>query len=327
MLNRLLSNPYIKMSRIDHWPKNILLVPGYLFAINLTGSDFFDFGTLRNFGWIFLSTCFASSANYILNEYADSKTDLFHPTKNRRINVLETFSGLSIGIVYLIWATFSLVFISFTSIGIILILTYLFLGILYNVKPIRLKDISYLDVVCESANNPIRLLLGWVSISKSMSPPITLIIGYWLLGSFLMGAKRLSEFIQLGKTIDKEMIVKYRKSFKFYNESRLFYFSNLSAYLGVIFLSIFSIKYNPLFIIFTIIVASWIIDYGSQVHIPDSMVQNPEKLVKSYKNFKYSLILFSSFLSAQFVSVELVNTVLETTNLNIIEFWRNLLSS
>jgi 4-hydroxybenzoate polyprenyltransferase len=315
------------MSRIDHWPKNILLIPGFLFAVNLTDADFINFNNIKNFGWIFLSTCFASSANYILNEFADSKTDSFHPTKNQRVNVVKSHSGLSIAAGYIIWVTLSLVFISFIRIGIILILTYLFLGILYNVKPIRLKDFSYLDVICESANNPIRLLLGWVSVSKSMSPPITLIIGFWLLGSFLMGAKRLSEFIQLNALIKKEEIGKYRKSFKIYNESRLYYFSNISAYLSIIFLSVFSIKYNPLFLIFTIIVASWIIDYGSQTHIPDSMVQNPEKLIKSRKNLKYSAILCISFVTAQIVNIEFINSITETTNLNFVEFWRSLLNS
>jgi decaprenyl-phosphate phosphoribosyltransferase len=321
------SNPYIRMSRIDHWPKNIMLAPGFLIAVNLTDANLGSLVNLQRFILIFLSTCFASSANYVLNEYSDSTPDSFHPTKNNRVNVGKTYSVIKVGSVYMIWVLMSLILISFIRIGIILIFTYLLLGILYNVKPVRLKDIPYLDVICESANNPIRLLLGWVSVSKTMSPPLSLIIGFWLLGSFLMGAKRLSEFIQLSKTIDNSSIAKYRKSFAVYNESKLYYFSSLSAYLAVIFLSIFSIKYNPLFILFTLVVASWIIDYGSQVQIPDSMVQNPEKLIKSKRNLKYSLILFLSFLTAQFVNIEFINMLLKTTNLNFVEFWRTLLSS
>lgn len=36
----------------------------------------------------------------------------------------------------------------------------LVMGVLYNVKPIRTKDVVYLDVLSESVNNMIRLLPG-----------------------------------------------------------------------------------------------------------------------------------------------------------------------
>ena len=34
------------------------------------------------------------------------------------------------------------------------------MGIIYNVKPIRSKDIVFIDVLSESVNNPLRFLLG-----------------------------------------------------------------------------------------------------------------------------------------------------------------------
>ncbi len=39
------------------------------------------------------------------------------------------------------------------------------MGVLYNVKPFRTKDIAYLDVLSESINNAIRLLLGWFFVT------------------------------------------------------------------------------------------------------------------------------------------------------------------
>jgi 4-hydroxybenzoate polyprenyltransferase len=315
------------MSRIDHWPKNFLLIPGFLFAVNLTRTDIYIFSNYKNLFLIFISICLASSANYVLNEYADSPTDAYHPTKKSRSSVIQTFPLVKVTAVYFTWALFSILFISFSKIGIALVILYLVLGLLYNVRPIRLKDLPYLDIVCESANNPIRLMLGWVSINSGMSPPITLIFGFWCLGGFLMGAKRLSELIQLSSTLKISTISQYRKSFSFYSLANLNYLSSILGYLTIISFSIFSIKYNTLFIFFTIVVSSWIVDYGSQISIPDSMLQNPEKLIKSKKNIYYSLILMVCFLIAQFVRIDFFNNVLETTNLNFIEFWSSILNS
>ena len=38
------------------------------------------------------------------------------------------------------------------------------MGCLYNFSPVRTKDVPYLDVLTESINNPLRLLLGWSAI-------------------------------------------------------------------------------------------------------------------------------------------------------------------
>jgi 4-hydroxybenzoate polyprenyltransferase len=314
------------MSRIDHWPKNILIVPGYFFAMNLSNLNLIGFLYFKNLFLIIVSACFASSANYILNEFVDARTDAYHPSKKNRAAVIHSYSPIKIAAVYFAWAISSIVLISFSKIGIVLIVVYLILGLLYNIKPIRLKDLPYIDIISESANNPIRLVLGWAS-AASDTTPLTLIIGFWCIGGFLMGAKRHSELIQLSLVLEKSEIIKYRKSFSVYTIHNLFFFSNILAYLSIISFSIFSIKYNPMFIFFTVIVAFWIVDYGSQVNIPDSMLQNPEKLIKSRKNFFYAAMVIISFFMAQFINIDLVNSILSTTNLNFIDFWGTLLNS
>ena len=45
-------------------------------------------------------------------------------------------------------------------------LNLLLAGILYNVPPLRFKDIPYLYSTMESANNPIRFLVGWYVLAK-----------------------------------------------------------------------------------------------------------------------------------------------------------------
>ena len=314
------------MSRIDHWPKNILVLPGYFFALNLSNQNIISILNLKNLFLIIVSACFASSANYILNEFVDARTDAHHPAKKNRAAVIHTFSPIKIAAVYFAWVISSMALISFSKMGMVLVIIYLILGLLYNIRPIRLKDLPFIDIICESANNPIRLMLGWVS-AASDTAPLTLVIGFWCIGGFLMGAKRHSELIQLSLILEKSKITEYRKSFSVYTIHNLFFFSNILAYLSIISFSIFSIKYNTMFIFFTVIVAFWIVDYGSQVNIPDSMLQNPEKLIKSRKNFFYASMVVVSFFVAQFIDFDLINSILRTTNLNFIDFWVKLLNS
>ena len=51
-------------------------------------------------------------------------------------------------------------------------------GIVYNVPPLRTKDKPYLDVISESVNNPIRLLIGWAMVDPTTLPPSSIILSY-----------------------------------------------------------------------------------------------------------------------------------------------------
>src|SRR5699024_5016935 len=67
-------------------------------------------------------------------------------------------------------------------------------GVTYNIKPFRTKDRVYLDVLTESLNNPLRLLLGWAMVDGTTLPPASLILSFWFGGAFLMNSKRLAEY-------------------------------------------------------------------------------------------------------------------------------------
>ena len=64
--------------------------------------------------------------------------------------------------------------------------------------PIRTKEWAYVDVLSESINNPIRLLLGWFALVTSHVPPASLAISYWMAGAFLMAVKRYAEYRHIG---------------------------------------------------------------------------------------------------------------------------------
>ena len=92
------------------------------------------------------------------------------------------------------------------------------MGMLYNVPPVRTKEWPYLDVLSESVNNPIRLLLGWFALVTDHVPPVSLVISYWMVGAFFMAMKRYAEYRHIG---DPRVAAAYRRSFGYYTEERL----------------------------------------------------------------------------------------------------------
>src|SRR3954463_7227709 len=94
----------------------------------------------------------------------------------------------------------------------------LVMGVVYNVRPVRSKDLPYVDVLSESINNPIRLLLGWFAVTTAEFPPVSLLISYWMIGAFFMATKRFSEYRSLA---DPATAGAYRNSFRHYDEEKL----------------------------------------------------------------------------------------------------------
>ena len=55
---------------------------------------------------------------------------------------------------------------------------------LYNLKPLRLKDVFLIDVILESANNPLRFLMGWSVLLPEFYPPSSIILFFGSLDVF-----------------------------------------------------------------------------------------------------------------------------------------------
>ena len=157
----IINNPYIQIARIDHWFKNVFMLPGIVMALYLD-QGVWTVELLPKLLWAFFLVGLVASSNYVLNEILDAETDKKHPVKCNR----PVPSGLvNIKVAYLEWLLLG-------AAGIIGSLTLGFpffapaatlwiMGCLYNIKPVRTKDKPYLDVISESVNNPLRLLLGW----------------------------------------------------------------------------------------------------------------------------------------------------------------------
>ena len=261
--------------RIDHWIKQFFIVPGCLFAILLTKQNI-SITLFSNFLLGFSATCLIASANYVINEWLDAEFDKFHPTKKNRSVVTEDVKG---SVVWILWTIltllgFLLAFLVSRTFAVMTITLWV-MGILYNVKPFRTKDIPILDVLSESLNNAIRLLMGWFIISKTTLPPISIVLGYWMSGAFLMATKRYAEYRMIDNA---ELAASYRKSFKFYTEKSLLISSFFYAMCSVFFTGIFLIKYRIELILFMPFLMGLFCYYFFIAFKKDSAVQKPEKL-------------------------------------------------
>ncbi|MDH3349608.1 MAG: UbiA family prenyltransferase [Desulfobulbaceae bacterium] len=236
----------------------------------------------------FLSAGFIASSNYVLNEILDAEKDAKHPVKCLRPIPM---GQVSLSLAYAQWIVLALLgFIVADMINFHFLCMVLFLwvmGGLYNIPPIRTKDKPYLDVLSESVNNPIRLLLGWYAVSTITIPPVSLVFAYWMVGAFFMAVKRLAEYRTIN---DPKRAEAYRNSFGHYTEERLLISIVYYAVTFGLFMGIFLIRYKMELIFSIPFIAgaiAWYIKIGFK---ENSCTQYPEKLYKE-KSFVGYLIL------------------------------------
>lgn len=268
---------YIKIMRLDHWIKQLFIIPGCIFSLIMTGINF-EIEIIGRFILGFFATCFIASANYVINEYLDAEFDKYHPIKKQRPAVA---AGLNGKVVVVLWIALTIVGCGtalFLGKAFALSAVWLWvMGIVYNVKPIRSKDLPFIDVLSESVNNAIRLLMGWFIISANTFPPCSIILGYWMGGAFLMGTKRYAEYRMIN---NPAIAANYRKSFAYYTETSLLISSFNYAMLSVFFTGVFLIKYRIELVLFIPALIGLFGYYFWLSFKADSAVQKPEKLFR-----------------------------------------------
>ena len=298
---------YVKIARPDHWVKNIFIIPGLGVAFLLV--DIPSVGVLLyRFLIAFAATCLIASANYVINEWLDAEFDTYHPTKKYRPVVSENMSFALVMLEYggLAAAGLALSLLINTSF-LVTEIWLLVMGIVYNVKPLRTKDIPFLDVITESVNNMIRLLLGWFIVTNSEVPPGSILLGYWMGGAFLMGIKRFAEYRMIG---DPKTAGLYRKSFARYSERTLLCSSMFYAFCSTFCMGIFLIKYRLEYVLLMPFLFLLFVYYLYIAFKDDSAVQQPEKLYKERK-----LMIFVAVI----VVIAVVLTVVDIPGLKLFQ--------
>ncbi|MEN6450558.1 MAG: UbiA prenyltransferase family protein [Thermoguttaceae bacterium] len=266
---------HLKIIRCDHWVKNVFMLPGIIAAMTVEPWAF-DSRFLLALFWGTLSMCIVASSNYVINEVLDAPYDRYHPTKCRRpVPVGE----VSVPWAYVQWivmllvglATATLVSRPFAvTMGVLWVM-----GCIYNIPPLRFKDLPYLDVLCEAVNNPLRLMAGWFIVGSTVILPASLLMSYWMIGCYFMAIKRYAEYRDIA---NPEKAAAYRRSFAHYNADRLLVTVMFYGSSAMLFLGAFTVRYHIELILAYPLVALVMAIYLWIGLKPNSAAQAPEKL-------------------------------------------------
>jgi 4-hydroxybenzoate polyprenyltransferase len=292
---------YLAIARLDHSAKHIFIVPGMVFAYLLRGVHNKDLPLHVLLG-LASAVCIAS-ANYVINEWLDRDFDKFHPTKSQRAAVQAELSGHWVVVEWIGFLVLGLGAARLSSNAMLLVASLFALqGVAYNVPPLRTKDKPYLDVISESINNPLRLMIGWAMVDATTLPPSSIILAYWLGGAFLMAAKRLSEYREIVASHGRELLVRYRASFAGYTDVSLTVSCFVYAMSSSFFLAVFLIKYRIEYLLLMPLVVALFGHYLALSMQPgSSAAQKPEKLFR-----ERGLIVLVLLMAAGFVLATLV---------------------
>jgi 4-hydroxybenzoate polyprenyltransferase len=291
---------HLRMARLDHCIKQAFIFPGIVLAMALTGHRM-DLGMAVNLCIGLLSATLIAGSNYVLNEMLDAPYDRLHPAKKAR--------PAACGMVHFGWgfAQWILMMVAGVALAQVLSRGFLFsaaafwlMGCVYNIAPIRSKDLPYIDVLSESVNNPLRFCLGWFMVTAAVLPPLSVLLSYWMLGAYFMALKRFSEYRQIG---DHTLAGSYRKSFRFYSQESLLNSVIFYAAASMLFFGAFIMRYRMELILSFPLVAWLMAIYFGLSFRPDSSVQYPEKLYRERKLMSVLTLCIAAFVLLLFVDI------------------------
>jgi decaprenyl-phosphate phosphoribosyltransferase len=262
---------------MDHWFKNVFVLPGIIAGIS---ADYQRVppGIVNRVLLGFVSICLVASSNYVINEVLDAPSDLEHPVKRFRP---VPAGHVNVPLAYVQWIALMIIGVAIGRMismpFAITVFVLWVMGCIYNIRPVRSKDVPYIDVLSEAVNNPIRLLAGWFIADVPSLAPSSLLLSYWMVGCYFMALKRYAEFRAIG---NPTRAAAYRRSFAFYTEERLLVSVMFYASSAMLFLGAFVMRYRLELILAFPLIALVMAMYLFIAFKPDSTVQRPEGLYK-----------------------------------------------
>jgi len=288
---------YADALRLERWPRSLAFIPGVLAVIvlkpglvsGISQPTLFVKAVLA-----FILTWLISTVNYIINEITDAPFDKFHPSKKNRPLVKKVIKRR-----YLLLLALGLTTIAIIVARLLFNLPFMFslisllaAGFLYNVPPLRIKDVPFLDSTLESANNPIRFMIGWLILDTHLAP-LTLLLAWWAFGNFLMVGKRLAE----KKFLTPEECNSYRLSLQRYSHKSLMGFMvfNSLAFMGTF--TIFALQFKLNTFLFSLpFILIYLAMFMKKSLQDREGAEEPEKLLKNPYFAAYTIFLMVIFI-------------------------------
>jgi 4-hydroxybenzoate polyprenyltransferase len=301
---------HLSIARFDHITKNVFVLPGIAIPLSVDRSlATWDLLPKILIGFVALSL--VACSNYVINEVLDAPFDRFHPTKRMR----PVVAGLvNIPLAYVQWILMMLLGVGLGTLVsrpfVYALVALWVMGCVYNFPPIRTKDLPYLDVISESVNNPLRMLLGWFMVAPLLIPPVSLLVSYWMVGCYFMALKRFCEFRDIG---DTSRAAAYRKSFAYYTEPSLMVSVMFYASAAMLFFGAFIIRYRIELVLTFPLVALVMAIYLRLAYHSGSAVQNPEKLHRSKLLMGSVGLCFAAMVILLWVDIPFLNQLFRPT--------------
>lgn len=228
---------YLKLIRVNHWIKNLLLF------IPIICSGLLSYSSLFVCIGGFFAFSFVSSFIYIINDIKDIDKDKLHPRKKNRplaSGKIKKSTAIYIAVLMIILAIIinTLINNNLINTSLYFLIGYVIINICYSMG---LKNVAIADIVLLASGFVIRVYYGASIVSVSVSS--------WLFLTIMSA----SLFLGLGKR-KKELINNKdsRKVLQEYNEDFLDKFQYLSLCLCIVFYSLWSIDHSVKYLYLTI---------------------------------------------------------------------------
>lgn len=220
---------YLKLIRIKHYLKNLLIFFPLFFSGNL-----FNVLQFVKVLFAFLSFCFSCSIIYIINDINDKEKDKLHEKKKHRPIASGMVSVKEAYIIIFILFILSIAFLLLSKINLLnglYILFYVILNILYS---FGLKNVPLLDITILVSGFLIRVLFGGAIINVEISNWLYLTV--ISMAFYLVIGKRRNEITNQKKNT--------RSVLKYYTKQFLDKNMYVCLSLAIVFYSLWTMDYN-----------------------------------------------------------------------------------
>lgn len=260
----------INLLRVRQWYKNLVIFIAILFGLQL-----FNVLSITKIFLGFVSLCFISSVNYIINDIADKKKDIENPEKRNRpiaSGEIKLWQAILVAII-LFLGSFSIAFLLSKNFLYFILILFI-LGLIYSLWA---KNKLFLDVLIIAINFVIRALSGVIILNLPISN--WLITCTFFLSLLLSVGKRKAESSFL-----KEGASEHRRVMGAYSKEIINMLIIISASCLIMSYAIYSFSGKYIYMIITLPIAFYLVlRYISLIYSDSIIARHPEKIFTDKK--------------------------------------------